>query len=75
QDFDFTESTAKIVDTIKKEEEIYVGRRKSTTSDKDEEQSKRRPSYAALWGNDSDEIFICKNNHSNEIVGAPSLSE
>lgn len=75
QDFDFTESTAKIVDTIKKEEEIYVGRRESTMSDKGEEQSRRRPSYAALWGNDSDIIFNGKSNHSNEIVGAPSLSE
>ncbi|CAG8810934.1 17618_t:CDS:2, partial [Gigaspora rosea] len=75
QDFDFTESTAKIVDTIKKEEEIYVGRRGSNTSDKGEEQSRRRPSYAALWGNGSDIIFNGKSNHSNEIVGAPSLSE
>ncbi|CAG8663975.1 25078_t:CDS:2, partial [Racocetra persica] len=78
QDFDFTGSTAKIVYTIKKEEEIYIGRRErreSATSDKGDEQSKRRPSYAALWGNDSEVVFIGKNNHPNEVVGTPSLSE
>lgn len=32
--FDFTESTAKIVDTIQREEEIYIGRKESATPDK-----------------------------------------
>ncbi|CAG8520229.1 10080_t:CDS:2 [Acaulospora colombiana] len=33
EEFDFIESTTKIADTIQREEEIYVGRRESSTSD------------------------------------------
>ncbi|CAI2184272.1 2899_t:CDS:10, partial [Funneliformis geosporum] len=69
QDFDYMKSTAKIVDTIQKEEEIYVTRRESNNNSENyDEQAKRRPSYAALWGNDSDGMINGngKGVHSNE---------
>ncbi|CAG8539119.1 11531_t:CDS:10 [Diversispora eburnea] len=71
--FDFTESNTKIVDTIQKEEEIYIGRKENSSPDNNaDENNNRRPSYAALWGNNSDIIVNGKNNHSNDI---PNLSE
>ena len=36
------------------------------------EQNNRRPSYAALWGNDSNGII---NGHSKEVVITPPLPE
>ncbi|GBB93839.1 hypothetical protein RclHR1_02240011 [Rhizophagus clarus] len=69
QDFDYTESTAKIVNTIQKEEEIYVNRRESSNNSENvDEPNKRRPSYAALWGNDSN---IIVNGHSPPLPEPP----
>ncbi|CAB4420250.1 unnamed protein product [Rhizophagus irregularis] len=73
QDFDYTGSTAKIVGTIQKEEEIYVNRRESSNNSENvDEPDKRRPSYAALWGDDSNGIV---NGHLGETVITPPLPE
>ncbi|CAG8513237.1 1066_t:CDS:2 [Funneliformis mosseae] len=75
QDFDFMESTAKM-DSIQKEEEIYVTRRESNNNSENfDEQAKRRPSYAALWENDTDGMIngngkvakVCKEEYDNDI--------
>ncbi|KAG9293188.1 hypothetical protein G9A89_010525 [Geosiphon pyriformis] len=74
QDFDFTQSNAKIADTIQKEEKIYVTRRESAASEIDET-IRTRPALSALWDVQSGMTTNVNGVYSNEATSPPLMPE
>ncbi|CAG8610096.1 3557_t:CDS:10 [Ambispora leptoticha] len=73
-DFDFTQSNAKIADTIQKEEKLYVDRRKSAPSDNNE-LLRQRPLFSNLWDDQSGGISVNGNgSYPNDPTNDPKTS-
>ncbi|CAG8631299.1 2559_t:CDS:10 [Ambispora gerdemannii] len=73
-DFDFTQSNAKIADTIQKEEKIYVDRRENVPSDNNE-LIRQRPLFSNLWDDQAGIAVNGNGSYPNDPTTSPLMPE